>query len=217
MVVKRVVFIRPGETDWNKIGRWQGIVGVPLNEHGRLQAERLAKFVRNIGMEALYSSDLRRAKDTAEIIAGTANVKPVYDMRLRERGMGEWQGLTINEIRSWYPEDYSRVQADPEGFQVPAGESRRQVAQRVLSAFEDIIGRGGNTIGVISHTTAIRGLLAELVPSSDPYNLQFRNMSVTTVAQSEDGSWAISQLDDVTHLEGISSESFGEVEGKKQA
>jgi broad specificity phosphatase PhoE len=217
MAVKRVVFIRPGETDWNKIGRWQGIVGVPLNTHGRAQAERLAKFVRNIGLEALYSSDLRRAKDTAEIIAGTANVKMVYDGRLRERGMGEWQGLTLDEIRAWYPDDYARVQADPEGFQVPAGESRRQVAQRVRACFEDIIGRGGNTIGVISHTTAIRGLLAELVPNSDPYNLQFRNMSVTTIAQGENGTWAISQLDDVSHLEGISSEAFGEVEGEKQA
>jgi broad specificity phosphatase PhoE len=217
MAVKRVVFIRPGETDWNKIGRWQGIVGVPLNAHGRAQAERLAKFVRNIGLEALYSSDLRRAKDTAEIIAGTGNVKVVYDGRLRERGMGEWQGLTLDEIRAWYPDDYARVQADPEGFQVPAGESRRQVAQRVRACFEDIIGRGGNTIGVISHTTAIRGLLAELVPNSDPYNLQFRNMSVTTIAQNEDGTWTISQLDDVIHLEGISSEAFGEVEGEKQA
>lgn len=216
MAVKRVVFIRPGETEWNKIGRWQGIVGVPLNGHGRAQAERLAKFVRNIGLDALYSSDLRRAKDTAEIIAESAHTKVVYDGRLRERSMGEWQGLTLNEIQAWYPEEYVRVQADPEGYQVPAGESRKQVAKRVHSAFEDILGRGGMTIGIISHTTAIRALLAELVPDSDPYNMQFRNMSVTTIAQNEDGTWKISQLDDVTHLEGISSEFFGEVEGEKQ-
>jgi broad specificity phosphatase PhoE len=216
MAVKRVVFIRPGETEWNKIGRWQGIVGVPLNPQGRAQAEALSKFIRNIGLDALYSSDLRRAKDTAEIIAATANTKIIYDGRLRERSMGEWQGLTLGEIQVWYPEEYTKVQADPEGYQVPAGESRKQVAKRVHAAFQDIIARGGMTIGIISHTTAIRALLAELVPDTDPYNMHFRNMSVTTIAQNEDGSWKISQLDDVTHLEGIPSASFGEVEGEKQ-
>ena len=83
MAVKRVVFIRPGETEWNKIGRWQGIVGVPLNGHGRAQAERLAKFVRNINLDALYSSDLRRAKDTAA--AGDSVRPPGCRRRSRSR------------------------------------------------------------------------------------------------------------------------------------
>ena len=126
MAVKRVMFIRPGETEWNKDGRWQGHVAVPLNAHGLAQAERLARFIRPIGLTAIYSSDLRRARDTAEIIAKYTELKPIYDQRLRERGMGEWQGMTLEEIVSWYPELYKKVQTDPQNFQVPGGESRRQ-------------------------------------------------------------------------------------------
>lgn len=211
MAVKRVVLIRPGETDWNKLGRWQGQVAVPLNEHGIAQAERLAQFVRPIGLSAIYSSDLRRAKDTAEILGKTSSLTPVYDARLRERSMGEWQGLTLAEIMVWYPEDYAQVQKDPNGFQVPSGESRKQVGERVRLAFEEIIKEGGDTIGIISHTTAIRTLLAALVPESNPYNLHFRNMSVTTIMQ-ENGKWSISQFDDITHLEGMKSSAFPEVE-----
>jgi len=212
MGVKRVVFMRPGETAWNKIGRWQGNVAVPLNEQGRAQVQRLAQFVRPLGFAAIYSSDLHRAKDTADIIAGACGLEARYDQRLRERHMGEWQGLTLAEIQSWYPESYARMQADPDGFQIPGGESRKQVTQRVRAAFEDILLRGGEMIGIISHATALRLLLADLVPDCNPYTIRFRNMSVTTLVHEEDGTWSISQLDDVTHLEGLSSMSFPEVE-----
>ena len=97
MTVRRVILIRPGETDWNRDGRWQGWVAAPLNEHGRRQAEALAKFVRNIGMRALYSSDLRRAVETAELLAERLVFEPIYDARLRERNIGAWQGLTLDE------------------------------------------------------------------------------------------------------------------------
>jgi 2,3-bisphosphoglycerate-dependent phosphoglycerate mutase len=216
MAVKRVMFIRPGETEWNKDGRWQGHVAVPLNAHGQAQAERLARFIRPIGLTAIYSSDLRRARDTAEIIAKFSDIKPIYDQRLRERGMGDWQGMTLEEIVVWYPEAYKRVQTDPQNFQVPGGESRRQVTERVRLAFDDAVARGGDTIGIITHTTALRSLLNELVPDSNAFNLHFKNMSVSTIMQEEDGSWRITQLDDVTHLEGFSSAAFYELEeGKK--
>ncbi len=215
MSVKRVVLIRPGETDWNKLGRWQGHVIVPLNVTGRAQAERLAQFVRPIGLHAIYSSDLRRARDTAEILARVAGLQPIYDPRLRERSMGEWQGLTLREIMEWDPDEYSRLLADPDGYQVPLGESRAQVTQRARAAFEEIIAAGGETIGIISHTTAVRGLLANLVPGCNPYQLQFKNMSVTTIVHEDDGTWQISQLDDVTHLEGMPTQSVGELEENK--
>ncbi len=214
MAVKRVVFMRPGETEWNKIGRWQGHVAIPLNAQGKAQVRRLAQFVRPLGFHAIYSSDLRRAKETADIIASACNLQTRYDARLRERHMGEWQGLTLAEIQSWYPESYARLQADPDGFQIPGGESRNQVTTRVRAAFEDIIMRGGEIIGIISHTTALRLLLTDLVPDCDPYTINFRNMSVTTLVHQEGDVWKISQLDDVSHLEGMSSFSFPEVENK---
>jgi len=212
MARKRVIFIRPGETEWNKIGRWQGIVSIPINTVGMKQAQRLAKFVRNVGMDMIYSSDLRRAKDTATVIAEYTNTKIIYDPRLRERSMGEWQGLTSNEIQQWYRADYQKYLADRLGYVIPGGESQEQVAKRVHACFDEIIAGESETIGIISHTTAMRSLLGELIPDSDANNLSFRNMSVTTIAQQDDGSWKITQLDDVSHLEGMPSIFFDTLE-----
>lgn len=207
MSVKRVVFIRPGETEWNKIGRWQGIVAIPLNMHGITQAKRLAQFVRNIGLDVIYSSNLRRAKDTAAVLSEYTHVPFHYDERLRERDMGLWQGLSTNEIRDWYKVQYEELIADPQNVPVPRGESRAQVSARVNACFQEVTAKEGETIGIISHTTAIRSILAELIPNSDPYNIPFHNMSVTTIAR-DNNVWSISQLDDMTHLEGMKSAVF---------
>lgn len=214
MSIKRVIFIRPGETDWNRIGRWQGQVAVPLNAHGRIQAERLSAFMRNLGLSALYSSDLRRARDTAEIISANLGFEPIYEPRLRERHIGDWQGLTLDEIKAWYPEDYERLGKQPETFQIPGGESRAQVRQRVHDAFQAILERGGGeNIGILSHTTAIMILLDEFVPDSNPYDVEFSNISVTTISrEGNDTVWSADQLNDVSHLEGMESMSIGDLE-----
>lgn len=217
MTVKRVVFIRPGETEWNKQGIWQGHVMIPLNDHGRAQSERLAQFIRNIGLDALYSSDLRRAMDTAKIIADKAELSVKYDGRLRERSIGDWQGLKQVNIVAWYPDEYDALCADPYNYVVPHGESRQQVYERVRVCFDEIVATGGETVGIVSHTTAIKALLDALVPGSDPFDMNFRNMSVTTIQHVGGDEWQITQLDDVTHLEGMPSSSFPEVERKTLA
>lgn len=216
MAIKRIVFIRPGETDWNKLHRQQGWAAVPLNEHGKAQAQRLANFIRNMGIGALYSSDLRRAKQTAEILAEKLGFQPIYDARFRERHIGEWQGLTLAEIRDWYPEDYERLLKNIEGYQIPGGESRRQVTARVLAALEDVKARGGaENIAIVTHTTALRALLGALISGIDAYNLPLSNMSVTTIIRENDDQWRIVQPNDVSHLEGMSSEYVEEPEENK--
>ncbi|MEL7434856.1 MAG: histidine phosphatase family protein, partial [Chloroflexota bacterium] len=200
MTVERVVFIRPGETEWNRVGRWQGIVNIPLNAHGINQAKRLAQFVRNIGLDALVASDLRRARDTASILSEYANAPVTYDERLRERDMGVWQGLTTHEIRDWYKKKYEELLEDPHNYKVPNGESRAEVEKRASACFESIVAdSNATTIGIISHTTAIRTILGAFVPDCKPYDMHFRNMSVTTVVLSDD-TWRVTQLDDVMHL-----------------
>jgi 2,3-bisphosphoglycerate-dependent phosphoglycerate mutase len=214
MATKRVIFIRPGETGWNRLERWQGHVAVPLNDHGQQQAERLARFVRPTGISALYTSDLRRAMDTARILAKMLHIEPVPDSRLRERHIGIWQGLTQDEVIAWYPEEYLALLANPNEYQIPGGESRVQVAARMKAAFDAIIAQtGDDTIGIVSHTTAIRALLGVLMPEIDALTMPFANMSVTSLAH-EDGTWKITQRNDVTHLEGMPSEVFKELEQK---
>ncbi len=212
MLIKRVIFIRPGETEWNRQERWQGWVAVPLNDHGQQQAQRLANFLRNTGMRALYSSDLRRATQTADILAETMGYAPVLDRRLRERNMGQWQGLTRAEIKAWYPEEYQQLLADRENFIVPGGESLRQVAERVRAAFDEIQQQdAGDTIGIVSHTTAVRVLLGDLVPDCEPDAMKFSNISVTSISREGDGPWKLIRSNDISHLEGMKTQSFGEI------
>lgn len=218
MSVKRVIFIRPGETEWNRVMRWQGHVEIPLNENGRKQAQRLAQFVRNTGITKLYSSALRRAVETAQILGQELGLTPVYDRRWCERDIGHWQGLTMHEIVAWYPEEYTKLQANPDDYEIIGnGESRNQVLARVQAAFHDVINNGDDqVIGIVSHSTAMRVLLRELVPDSNPYGRSFSNMSVTSIMQNENGDWRIVQLDDVTHLEGFATFSVPEVEASDE-
>lgn len=211
MTVKRVILIRNGETDWNIQGRWQGWVSVPLNEHGKQQVQALANFVRNIGMSALYASDLKRARQTAEILAERLGFEPIFDERLRERNIGQWQGLTVEEMRDWYPEEYEGIRNDPMNYPVPGGESRQQAQQRLLGAFNDILTQvKGETVGIVSHTTALKALMVALIP--DYQDRDLGNTAVTTLVRQDDDQWQLVAEDDLLHLEGLSTRSVPEVE-----
>jgi broad specificity phosphatase PhoE len=213
MTVKRVIFIRPGETDWNRLGRWQGWAAVPLNERGKRQARQLANFIRNIGMSALYTSDLKRAIETANILAERLGFVPVLDSRLRERNIGAWQGLTRDEMCAWYPDEYTRLLEDPVNFKVPSGESRREVLERALQAFNGILAQDmGETVGILSHTTTIHVLLREIVADQYTAEVPVSNSSVTTITRNDDGKWKLVTADDVMHLEGLETQRYPELE-----
>jgi len=212
-MIKRVIFIRTGETEWNKRERWQGWVAVPLNANGKAQASSLARFIRHMGVKAIYSSDLRRAVETADPIARETGLEPVYDARLRERSVGLWQGLTLTEIREWYGEEYQALLTDRESFKIPGGESRAEVRTRVIESFREIMKQNkGETIAVVSHTTAILTMLVDLIPSYDPAGVDLDNTSVTTIRCDDDGKWVIVAVDDTLHLEGLPSSAVGELE-----
>lgn len=211
MSVKRVIFIRPGETDWNRQDRWQGWVACPLNQHGQRQAEALAGFLRNIGPGVLYASDLRRAAQTAEIISQRLGFPPLYDARLRERDIGDWQGLTLEEVQAWYPEEYEHFMHDPDKFRIPGGESLAEVRLRMRAIFDEIVKAGkAETVAVVSHTVTIRALLASLIPNYDARGLRLGNTAVTTIRAEGDG-WALVVSNDVAHLEGLDSRAVREL------
>src|ERR1700760_4361850 len=95
---------RHGETDWNREGRWQGWADPPLNDTGRAQARELAEQLRSVPFDAVFSSDLARARETAEIVAAPHGVPVVVEPQLREIDIGSWSGLTHDEIRSRFPD-----------------------------------------------------------------------------------------------------------------
>jgi broad specificity phosphatase PhoE len=129
--------------------------------------------------------------------------------------------MVLPEVRAWYPEEYATMLADLEGYRIEGGgESRNDVKTRVNAAMKDILAKGeamkGNvSFGIVSHTTAIRAILAKLTPDYDVKAENFGNTSVTTLTKASDGTWKLTAINDQTHLEGLESRFMPEVEYDK--
>lgn len=161
--LRHIFLARHGETDWNVAGRWQGHTDIPLNATGCAQAVALADRLQGEGIGAVVTSDLFRARHTAEIVAGTLGVPvALVDPDLREQRFGWFEGLTPGECEARYPTDWARYVADPRAGP-PGGESRAALLERVVRAVQGAAARLSCPAVVVTHGGAIRALLAELV------------------------------------------------------
>ncbi|NMB67435.1 MAG: histidine phosphatase family protein [Chloroflexi bacterium] len=153
--------VRHGETDWNRERRLMGQLDIPLNAEGILQAAELAASLQGQPFDVLVSSDLLRARQTAETLAAALNLPLHLDPRLREEHLGAWQGLTIDEIQARYPGQWEQRRADPPDFRPPGeGETIAEMAARACAAMDEIAAahpRG--RVLVVSHGILIAALL----------------------------------------------------------
>ena len=201
----RITLIRHGETSWNASGRWQGHAPIPLTEEGRRQAPRLAQHLSQIAGEitAVYSSDLARAYETAEIIVKDLKltIPLVADVRLRETDIGDWQGMTKEDIELW---DYQRWQEVVHDHTKPrpGGESPIQVAERATAAIHDYVEKhAGGHLLVVSHGGTIRNILHRL----DLINIDVSSISNTSVTvlvhdHTRESHWILHALNQMLHL-----------------
>jgi broad specificity phosphatase PhoE len=141
-----LLLARHGETDWNRELRIQGSSDIELNDLGRKQAHALAQELEHVELDAIYASDLSRARATAEAVAASHGIEVLLDPRLRERSFGSWEGLTREDIDE-RPERHHD------------GESDEEVRERVLAAVQSIAAahRGENVL-VVSHGGALNAL-----------------------------------------------------------
>ena len=154
-----ILLARHGESDWNRDGRWQGHADRPLSERGRTQALKLAERLARVDLDAIYSSDLQRATETAEIVASTRGLEVKTLPSLREVDVGSWSGLTRAEAEQRYPEGYRRWLAGLEGWD--DGETYDQMSVRVLEAIQEIAGaHPGERLLVLAHGGSIRAVHA---------------------------------------------------------
>jgi probable phosphoglycerate mutase len=156
--VTKLLLARHGETDWNRERRWQGHADPPLNDLGREQARQLADRLAGEPLAAIYSSDLRRAHETASIVARGKGMDVLVDRDLREIDIGRWSGLTHDEIRVRFPDDFRRWR---EGRTVVGrgGETHEELTTRVLAAARRIAAaHPAEAVLIVSHGGALKTL-----------------------------------------------------------
>ena len=200
-----VMVVRHGETEWNTEGRRQGHLDSTLTAKGRAQAEALAQRFTPESCNAIYSSDLGRAYETAKVIAEKTGHDVVSDARLRERNLGIFQGLDGDEIRARYPTEYEEHRNGGADHAVPEGESFRQQTERNMRCLEELAKRhAGEIIMVVTHGGVLSALFRHTLDISldAPRRFSFKNASVNTF-KFQDGIWGLETWGDITHLQRV--------------
>jgi broad specificity phosphatase PhoE len=158
------ILVRHGETVWSSQRRYAGATDVALNDTGRDQARRLASWVANAGVSAVWCSPLARARETAKIAISETRLSLHVDSRLAEVHFGEGEGLTSEQMRERFPRRRAAFERDPIAHPLPGGEEPRQALDRALDCIGEIVRADRDTrVMVVMHTTLIRLLVCHLL------------------------------------------------------
>ena len=199
----RFHLIRHGETDWNAKQLFQGQQDIPLNPNGTRQVKLLVPRIRRIHVARIITSNLSRAAETAEILGTGLDLKIDRDQRWNELSFGDWEGYDYFTIQEKFPDVLNRWQADPIYESAPNGESINKLAERVTSAFRDLLqfSGEGDTL-IVAHGGPLQILLCLLLdlPLSKYWQLRLNNASHSSVSIYQNGP-VINFLNTTSHLE----------------
>ncbi|KAI3968233.1 hypothetical protein MKX01_018536 [Papaver californicum] len=198
--VAEIVLVRHGETTWNNAGRIQGSLESELNEAGWKQADAIAaRLGKELKPAAIYSSDLKRAKNTAEMIAKTCHIPEVIEVPdLKERHVGSLQGYYWSEIQEKEPEAYLAFFSSDKDLEIPGeGESFNQLCERSVSALEEIASKHkGERVIVVTHGGILRAIYMAVTGESSA------GTSINVVHLTEK-KWVFKTWSDVSHLNDV--------------
>jgi len=207
---KRVILVRHGETDWNKQGRFQGQIDIPLNQNGKVQAKAASKFLKDIFIQKAFSSSLSRPKETAQIIL---NEHPGIEIslkdNLKEIGHGKWEGKLESEINSDWPDLLKTWQTYPEKVQMPEGENIKEVSTRSIAGWIEICKelKTDETALVVAHDAVNKTILCHLLglTPSEIWMIKQGNGGITVIdlSDKEGQPDQIVCLNITSHLGGI--------------
>ncbi len=177
-----IILARHGETEWNVAEVFRGRIDVELNETGTKQAELLAGHLSSLKIDAVYSSPLKRALKTAELIARYHKLAVDIAPGLTDLNYGEWQGLPHQEVKEKYKELYAEWTENPHLVKMPAGESLADVRERAVAVVDDIVTRYKGTIVLVSHRVVNKVLICALLglDSSHFWNIKQDTCGITT-------------------------------------
>ncbi len=185
-----LIMVRHGESEWNREGRIQGQSDPELTGLGRAQARQVAERLAMEAVDCIYSSDSKRAANTAAAIAQKLHLPITHDQRLREISVGSWEGLLFTEAEVMYPEEYVAWRKDFSRAR-GGGESRVELTVRAWSAVAEIVAAyPGKNIVIVSHGGTIQAIAAhilQLPPANYGFLRGLENCSMTWLEFSENG------------------------------
>ncbi|MCH2351646.1 MAG: histidine phosphatase family protein [Pseudomonadales bacterium] len=155
--------VRHGETLWNSQKRYQGWKDSPLTVTGRNQGLIHGRLLAQHNISAIFASPLGRVQETLDQISQSINAATFFDARLKEINIGNWSGHTIDYVRENFPDEWEARRANPITFQVPGGESRNDLQNRVAPAVEEILATGYGKIAIVSHGITTRVILNHML------------------------------------------------------
>ena len=200
----KMFLVRHGLTDWNQQKKYQGQKDIPLNEKGCEQARSLGKYLKAEEIDSIYSSDLKRALQTANIINENHDLEVNKKEKIREIHFGDWQGLSYSEIEEQYPQRLKKWNKDPITNCPPGGETMAVFIKRVKSGFEEIINKNqDNNILVVSHGGTIKVYLTILLemPPKNHWQFDISSTGLSVINFYEDNKAIISAINVKKHLD----------------
>jgi probable phosphoglycerate mutase len=202
METSRLCLVRHGETAWNAEGRVQGQLDVPLNQTGFAQARALARVLSKEAFSAIYSSDLTRARQTAQPIADLLKQKVVLNESLRERHYGAFQGMTYTEASERIPEGYARFKAKDPAYDFGTGESLSRFNERALACIHDLVEKhAGENLLLVTHGGVLEMVYRHATGRglSTPRDFEIPNAALNRI-EIDAAGWRVSAWADIGHL-----------------
>ncbi len=197
--------VRHGETQWNLCGKQQGHLDSPLTELGVEQAQAIALDLSQRNIDILYSSDLGRAIQTANIIAERLSVQMNTDDRLRERHLGLMQGLTKSEFANKFPKESSKFNSGDPDYVLPGGESASQRYTRCIECVEDLAAQhAGKRLLIVAHGGALNSFFHKALnlPLTEPRRFSLFNASINAFSITK-GTWRLDTWGQIAHLRAL--------------
>jgi broad specificity phosphatase PhoE len=206
-----IIIVRHGETEWNVGEIFRGRIDIELNETGIKQAELLAEYLSEQKIDAIYSSPLKRAIKTAEIIAGYHKLTIDITPGLIDFDYGKWQGLSHQKVKDKYKELYAAWINHPERVKMPAGESLNEVRIRAMGVVTEVIARYNGTVVLVSHRVVNKILICALLglDNSHFWNIRQDTCGITAFTY-ENEQFILTKHNDTSYLEPIGKTSLSD-------
>lgn len=202
----RLYIVRHGESQWNVLKKIQGSSNIDLSDDGIKQAYMLAKRLKNEKIDEIYSSDLNRAFNTAEIIANGRNLAVKKSKYLREMDFGDWEGHTSVELEKLYGDNYRSWKINPQATIIDNGETLNEVQKRALNFVNKIIiDNNGDNILLVSHGTTIKSIILGLLNINLSFypRLKQDNTAINIIDIKDNGLPVLILFNDTCHLRSV--------------